>query len=371
MSRPLHIVCLDAPAPPDYGGAIDMFYKVKALAESGRAIRLHYFDYRKGRSAEGLAPYCRSMHAYGRSGPWTSVAKGLPYIVGSRINTELAARLNGDDHPVLLEGIHCTGLLPLLRPGRRVLIRMHNDEAAYYDALARNEPTLLKRLYFRRESRQLARYQQGLSKDLPLACVAGNDIDVLRHSFGFRHLPFIPSFTPWQTLEGAPGRGAYCLYQGNMEVTENVEAARWLISEVFAFLPVPFVVAGKGVPHSLRRLAAPYAHIRFVSGPAPDAMELLLREAHVNVLPSFNSTGLKLKMLHALFAGRHCLTNRAGIAGTAFTESVVLAETADEFRARISALWEVPFTEEIRNRRRGMADVYNNRRNAEAINAWL
>ncbi|GAA4329488.1 glycosyltransferase [Flaviaesturariibacter amylovorans] len=367
----LHIVCLDAPAPANYGGAIDMFYKVKALAESGRKIQLHFFEYKSGRSAKGLEPYCASIRAYRRKGPVSSLLQGLPYIVGSRINTDLAEVLNRDGHPVLLEGIHCAGLLPLLRPGRKLLVRMHNDEAAYYAGLAQNEPALLKRLFFLRESRQLAKYQQQLPKDVPLACVAYNDIEVLRQQYGFTHLPFIPSFTPWQTLEGSPGRGTYCLYQGNLEVAENMEAARWLIREVFAFLPLPFVVAGKNIPEALVQAGAPFSHIRFVSNPDEAAMELLLREAHINVLPSFNTTGLKLKMLHALFAGRHCVANGAGVAGTAFDSAAEIAETPEAFRACVQALWEIPFTEEIRERRRRLADVYNNRKNAEALNAWL
>ena len=45
----LHIICLDAPSPPNYGGAIDMYYKIRALALAGTRIILHYFAYREGR----------------------------------------------------------------------------------------------------------------------------------------------------------------------------------------------------------------------------------------------------------------------------------------------------------------------------------
>ena len=45
MNEPIHIVCLDAPAPPDYGGAIDMYYTIIALAKTGRKPILHYFEY--------------------------------------------------------------------------------------------------------------------------------------------------------------------------------------------------------------------------------------------------------------------------------------------------------------------------------------
>ncbi len=34
VEQHLHIISFDVPAPPDYGGVIDVYYKAKALAES-------------------------------------------------------------------------------------------------------------------------------------------------------------------------------------------------------------------------------------------------------------------------------------------------------------------------------------------------
>ncbi len=45
-------------------------------------------------------------------------------------------------------------------------------------------------------------------------------------------------------------------------------------------------------------------------------MTELIREAQINILPSFNTTGIKIKLLNAIFNGRHCLVNPAAIAGT-------------------------------------------------------
>ncbi|RYZ20665.1 MAG: mannosyltransferase [Chitinophagaceae bacterium] len=370
MHDKLHIVCLDAPAPPDYGGAIDMFYKVKALAESGRRIELHYFDYRPGRNCKGLESYCTAIHSYPRKSFGYSLRQKQPYIVGSRNAPALLERLMADDAPVLLEGIHCTGLLSHLGEGRKVLVRMHNDEAAYYAGLAASERNFFRKSYYALESRMLHHFQQHLPKSLPLACVAHNDIETLRTRYGFVNLPFIPSFTPWQELSGESGRGAFCLYHGNMEVSENVQAAAWLLRNVFDGLDIPLVIAGKNIPESLAA-GTGNANVRFVSSPDEATMNALVREAQVHLLPSFNTTGLKLKMLHALFEGRHCLTNKAGIAGTAFDGAVELAEDAAGFREALLRLWEQPFTVELRERRRIVADVYNNRKNAAALNAWL
>ena len=41
----LNIVSFDVPYPPDYGGAIDIYYKIATLNNLGIKIYLHCFQY--------------------------------------------------------------------------------------------------------------------------------------------------------------------------------------------------------------------------------------------------------------------------------------------------------------------------------------
>jgi hypothetical protein len=43
LDKHLHIVCLDIPYPADYGGVVDLFYKIKSLHQLGVKIHLHCF----------------------------------------------------------------------------------------------------------------------------------------------------------------------------------------------------------------------------------------------------------------------------------------------------------------------------------------
>ena len=55
MAEPhLHIVSFDVPWPANYGGVIDVFYKVKALADLGIRLHLHCFEYGRGEAPELL-----------------------------------------------------------------------------------------------------------------------------------------------------------------------------------------------------------------------------------------------------------------------------------------------------------------------------
>ena len=48
----IHVVSLQVPFPPDYGGVIDIYYKLKALKDAGYEIWLHTFQYRRDQAEE-------------------------------------------------------------------------------------------------------------------------------------------------------------------------------------------------------------------------------------------------------------------------------------------------------------------------------
>lgn len=367
MSGYLHIVCLDAPSPPDYGGAIDMHYKIKALAAAGKRIILHYFDYNPLRHAKGLESDCVEMVAYDRKRFFTAPPLTKPFIVASRTNRALIDRLNADNHPILLEGLHCAGVLPHIKRPQRVVLRMHNDEAAYYRHLAKTETGLLKKAYFKRESRLLSRYQQTLPKAVKLACLSQHDVETFRSEYGFHNLSFVPCFIPWQQVNCQSGTGTVCLYHGNMAVSENEEAALWLMNEVFGKTDAPLVVAGKGISERTIAAAKRFINVRLVNDSSIVEINNLVAEAHVNVLPSLNATGVKLKLLNALLNGRHCITNEAGVRGSEIREGIVVAETAEDWLRHINSLMQQPFSPKDAQSRTAVLETYDNRKNAEKL----
>jgi len=372
LHKYLHIVCLDAPSPPTYGGAIDIFFKIKAFAALGIKINLHYFSYNPERGIAELESYCHVIYAYKRKSFWQSLLTPLPYTVASRINTELINKLNEDDHPVLLEGFHCSGLLPRLTShSRQIVIRAHNDESGYYESLALVEKRLWRKLYYRRESRLLASYQLLLDKNARVAVLSKPDADTLSEHYGFRNVHPIPLFVPWDRVEALEGYGTYCLYHGNMAVAENEAATAWLIKNVFSVITVPLVIAGRGVSTRLLNLVSAYPHISVVHDPSQKDLSALITHAHVHVLPSFNKTGVKLKLLNALFNGRFCITNNAGAAGIGDNAGILVLEEGAAIQKSIKELMEQPFTQEDKRKRDPLLSSYNNRANAIGLSALL
>ena len=373
MNRHLHIVCLDVPSPADYGGAIDMLYRIESLYNAGIKIHLHYFSYNHRGNPNELNQYCESIHVYERKTGHKGFSFSKPYIVSSRINQELITKLNKDNHPILLEGVHCTGILPQLNTGnRKVIVRLHNDEADYYKQLSSVEKNIFKKIYFRYESHLLSKYEHSLPPQYLYACITTKDEAHFREQHGLKNSFFLPAYTPYEKINSSEGIGNFCLYHGNLSVPENEKAATWLLTRVFSKIKVPFVIAGKNPSKRVDKLSHLYQHTCLVANPTDTEINDLVNKAHINILPSFSNTGIKIKLLHALFEGRHCVTNEAMVNGTDLEAACHIGANANAIAAIIMQLHHQPFTtEEIRLRENLLGNTYNNALNTKQLIQYL
>ena len=370
--KQLHIVTHDVPWPADYGGVIDLFYKLKALHAQGVIIHLHSFT--DGRlPQEELNKYCSTVNYYQRKKSVTRLSFNLPFIVNSRVDDSLLLNLKKDNYPVLLEGIHCTYLLKKGKlTDRKVIVRLHNAEFEYYRKLAKQETNIFKESYFFIESLLLKKYERSIVNKAMFLAVSRHDMELYQAVFSAKNINYLPVFLPYNLTAGKEGKGCFCLYHGNLTVNENEAAATWLLKNVFSKLTVPFVIAGKDPSPRLQKLIHKYQHTCLVANPSAKEMADMIQKAHIHVLPSFNSTGVKLKLLNAIFNGRHCLVNKAAVNGSGLESTCHIAEDATEFKIKIEGLYQQSFYEEEIQQRQGLLQrVYNNDMNAGMLMTFL
>ncbi len=371
-TKTLHIICHDVPWPVDYGGVVDLFYKIKALYEEGVRIKLHCFDYGRGRQDE-LNKYCEEVIYYKRTRGIKAVSLNIPYIVKSRANPFLLENLLKDDHPVLMEGVHCTAFLKqLLEKDRKVFLRLHNVEFIYYSQLFQREKSLFKKIYFLNESIFLRQYETKLPEDLPIIAVSNNDAIFYREELDKRLTRYLPVFIPYTEIKSAEGLGDYCLYHGNLSVAENEKAAVWLLDKVFSLTNVPLIIAGKDPSNRLIRKVGRRKNSTLMVNPSGKELDDLIAKAQIHVLPSFNNTGIKLKIINALYNGRHCLVNNEAVQGTGLEDACHIGTTSHAFASIITQLFYHPFgEEEISLRKRLLGQIFNNKANAGQLIQWI
>lgn len=360
------------PYPADYGGVIDVFYKIKTLHELGIKIHLHCFEYGRGMQME-LENYCSEVSYYHRKEGHKGFSHKLPYIVCSRSNSELLENLLKDDHPIILEGIHCSYLLNDERfKGRKIILRLHNVEHEYYQQLYHHEKSVFKKIYYYNESRMLKKYEEDISDKAIILAMAEQDVVQYCKEFGTKNISYLPVFHPDYNAQCKKGTGCYCLYHGNLSVAENEAAVIWLLQKVFNDLDVPFVIAGKNPSEKLLRLAHQHHHTCVVANPGEQEIKDMICKAQINVIPSFNHTGIKLKLLNAVFNGRHCIANENTINDTGLEETCHLAETPEDFKKLIAQLYQQPFTnEEIKSREDLLSGLFNNEKNGQKLIASI
>ncbi|MBI1221761.1 MAG: glycosyltransferase [Bacteroidetes bacterium] len=365
-SEHIHLIAFDIPWPANYGGVIDIFYKLKSLHQLGVKVTLHCYQYGREQSEE-LKKYAQEVYYYKRRTFKNPFYSKLPYIVASRNTSELLENLLKDEDPILFEGLHCCYYLSHPELKRRLkIVRTHNVEHEYYSKLEEVESNFFKKYFFRIESERLKRFENQLKNANLIAAISPSD-----YAHFLKKYPksfYLPAFHPNETVSSMTGKGDYVFYHGNLSVGENDQAARFLANEVFKDLPFPLIIAGSNPSRELLNAIEGKENIRLINNLNSEEMLEYISQAHINVLPTFQSTGIKLKLINSLYRGRFCLVNNQMVQNTGLEAFCVVANNANQFRKEIKRLMKRSFSEEdVASRSLYLSTQFSNEANAAVL----
>jgi hypothetical protein len=366
MAEELNIVTLNIPYPPDYGGMIDSFYRIRELSEAGVSIHLHCFEYGRSRNRI-LESYCTTVCYYKRSASLLDFFSNIPYIIKSRSSNELLKNLLSNNSPILFDGIHTTFFIN--RPefkDRKLFLRTHNVENQYYRSLALYEKNPFTKLFFMSEVAKLCKYEKNITNTVNIFTITKTDKDFFS---GFYTKVFhIPPFHPFEKLLNITGRGDYVLYHGDLSVNMNEKVVSGLIEDVFSKILIRFIIAGKDPSDKLIRKAKEFNNIKIVANPDLTEMDELIRNAHLNLLPAIGNNGFRIKLLYALFAGRFCVSNSLIPDELKENGLIHLADTPEEIISVINRLMNSVFSKEIiKKRSQFLLSHFSNKGNAVVL----
>ena len=369
----LHIVSFDIPYPPDYGGAIDVFYKIKNLSEAGVEIYLHCPVYGGRQPSDVLEQLCKKVWYYPRKTSIGGLSLFYPYTVYSRRSKMLLRNLIEVDAPILFDGVSASFYLNHHSlKGRVMILRNQNVEQDYFRLLGLRESNLLKKIYYLVESRLLKNYENNLGSADAFFTVALHDHEFFKDKYPRAVHLYIPSFQPYDDVKSQPGTGKYAAYHGNLGLAENKEAVVYLLKNIIPHIEFPFLIAGRNPDAEIQGLVKNIRNCDLVANPSMEQMERIISEAQIQVLPTFQNTGLKLKLLHALFNGRHVVVNDEMVHGTGIESACSVAHTSDEMIRLIEELKDQPLEDsEIVRRKKLLHLHYDNKSNAEKIVTYL
>lgn len=365
MNKKLHIVSFDVPYPANYGGVIDVFYKLKALSEQGIEVYLHVFEYGKGKQKK-LEEYCKEVYYYSRNNYLKSLFSFEPFIVRSRGNNLLIANLKKVDAPILFDGLHTTFILKQESfIGRKKILRSHNVEHKFYKGLAKGEPNMLKKLFYFLESKKLEKYEVIVKNMDVVFAISPFEKDYFSKKYSTNCI-YLPAFQKAAKKHHTTNKGNSILYHGKLDVSENFKAALFLIN-VYKNTDFKFVIASDYQSSRLNSEISKYNNITFVALKDDNHLDTLFEEAHINVLITFQKTGIKLKLLNALFRGKFVIVNNLMVEETGLEALCEIANTKEAILKKTKMLFQKKFTENTFEERRRVLDYFSSKKNAKKI----
>lgn len=365
MNKFLNIVSFDVPYPPKYGGIIDVLYKIKELHNLGIEIHLHTF-YKGEFQQNELLKFCKKVYFYKRNLSVLQVFSPLPYIVKTRDSKKLINHLLANNYPILFEGLHTT--FPLLNTDfktRKIIVRTHNIEHRYYNGLFKSETNIFKKLFFKLEAHKLKKYELILRNANFILSISPIEQDYFL-SFHHEKSIYVPAFHGNSNINLKLGKGNYAIYNGDLRVADNLKACEFLIT-IFSKIEFPLIISSSFDNRKLLSKIKRYKNIEFIKVHEKKEIEDLLSNAHINLLPTFQNTGIKLKLINALFNSRFCIVNNNMIKNTGLENLCLIANSKIEFTKKINEIINCDFTEDLISDRIKTLSKFNNTANAKKI----
>ncbi|NJN76928.1 MAG: hypothetical protein HC803_00215 [Saprospiraceae bacterium] len=209
-------------------------------------------------------------------------------------------------------------------------------------------------------------FERIVEKSSILLTISPNDTYYYQQHFPNIKTVYVPAFHPNETITSRIGKGEYALFHGDLSVKDNEDAAIYLITEVFNDLDIPLIIAGLNPTKNLRAFAN--EKIKIEANLTSEAMNERIQNAHANVLISFHSAGMKLKLLNALFKGRFCVVNHFLVDGTGMNEYCEIGNDAASLKTEIKKVFGKSFSKvEIEQRQQLLQSDLSNQKNATII----
>ncbi len=370
------------PWPLNEGGTLGIYNYTRSFSKLGNLVTLYCLDGLKHNTP--IAEATKELQKYAKvyihpintdvvaGDAFKSLLKNESYNVSRFYNAifeeEIISLLNQEKFDVIqLEGTFLGPYIDTIRSHFDGLIslRMHNVEYEIWERLAANEKNPLKRIYLSRLATQLKKYEKQLLAKVDVVVPVTEDdaakFKGLKSDLKIFVSPAGINLDEWQF---APTNNFTNWYHiGSMEWHANKEAAEWFITEIHpnlaaAFPAYKFYLAGKGLDkfnfENINQLNA----TAFV----PSAYSFVT-PLDVCVVPLKSGSGIRVKILEAMAAGKLVISTTIGAQGIPYVkgEHLLIADTAEEFTAAYTQLnnGSIDATKIVNNARKLIEDAYS------------
>jgi polysaccharide biosynthesis protein PslH len=383
------------PFPPRDGGALATYNMVRGLVENGNNVDLllmntsrHFTKNPESKiDIKGLGNvkivYTDNSVRFLSLG-FNFAFSRLPYnavrFTSREFKSTLAKLLKDNDYEIVqMEGLFLAPYLKLIKENSTAAIvyRAHNVEHLIWQKLYIRENRFLRKWYLRVLYSRIMKYETNFinSYDL-LVTITGNDLEIINSMGNHKPATVAPFGMHNHKLSGINTlrAGNLCLlYIGALDWMPNIEALNWFLAKVWPVVmeKIPdlvFKIAGrnatKGFIKNIARKGVIY------HGEIDDSGDFLAENGIV-VVPLFSGSGIRVRIIEAMFAGRPVIASTVAASGIPVENeiNILLADDCERFVFYIEKLVADPeFANVIgANARQFAHKNYENRRISENL----
>lgn len=317
------IVAPDFPYPPNHGGRADVWGRIQAVSRLGFEIHLvaTVKEFPRKEDVDAVRDYARSVLCCARTSSILDLFSSTPYQVKSR---DCLASIELDAHYdfVLLETQYVSSILRNPSLSGRQILRIQNDEPAYYRELCRSSRSVAGKLYYFTEALKFKRLDSLLlAKIRNRMFISRDEYAAFVQDHGDMNSVWLPAPPPDAREYDRAPESRTVLFLGSFFMPNNRDAVRWYLARVHSRLldidGYSLMLAGNSRGESLgwlHRLTRGDSRISVFD--SPDDLSPLYSQSAVFINPMLHGAGVKLKTINAVQNGLPVVTTTVGNQGT-------------------------------------------------------
>ena len=359
------MLCNKSPWPKREGGPIAMHAMISGLLQAGHSVKVLAANTNKYKIDPETIPADFKQNtqiefvdidlSLSVSGAIYNFLAGKSYHV-SRFYTKAFAQkitevLENESFDIIqLEMLQMATYLDVIRKHSKapVVLRAHNIEHKIWQRIAENCPNPFKRIYLNHLYKSLKRFEISILNKIDgivaITPVDARNFDRLSHSTNIISIPFGINLNTMKENPIQPAEPSL-FHIGTMNWFPNEEGIKWLMSAVWPqvsqLLPdIELHLAGRYMPEWMLKFSVPRVTI---DGEVPDVWEYMQRFS-IMVVPLFSGSGIRIKIVEAMAAGKAIITTAIGAEGINYEngQHLIIAKDARSFRDAIVKLCNNP-----------------------------
>jgi len=258
---------------------------------------------------------------------------------------QLEILLNENDYDLIqLEGVVLGEYLPTLRRSTRapVVLRAHNIEHRIWDRISSNTHNPFKRWYLRLQARRLKSFEMRVWQEVDgIAAITPTDANQIAKDTN-RPVVGIPfGIRPKEISHALRQNNNSLCHIGSMDWLPNLEGMDWFIEKCWPKIrksrpDVKLHIAGRNFPERLLKMEQQGI---IGLGEVEDAWSFLGANG-ILVVPLLSGSGIRIKIIEGMAAGKPIATTRIGAEGIECVsgEHLLISNSADELTENILRL---------------------------------